>query len=133
MARRTATFSLLPSIKRDWLKALRSGKFKQDAHQVLYDTGSGGYCCLGVLGRVMGRTDDELSGEAFPQNVGIGCDITPTDAEIWSDASDMDREAHAWCVLYNGKLTPLSELNDEKRLSFKQIADIIERRVPTHK
>ena len=40
-------------IKNRWVKALRSGKYRQ-AHGMLYSAGSKGYCCLGVLCAVQG-------------------------------------------------------------------------------
>lgn len=131
MARRTATFSLLPSVKRDWLKALRSGKYSQ-AQGGLYDPISKGFCCLGVLCEVNGIERSEMVYMDMPQDVGFGKDATPERSEI-PKGVEYDANEYAWSVLYNGKLTPLSVLNDSKGLSFKQIADIIEKRVPTHR
>jgi hypothetical protein len=69
--------------KREWLKALRSDKFKQ-ALNCLCD-GRGGYCCLGVLSLVQGRligtndSDDSTrenalsySNPCFPVLKGLG-------------------------------------------------------------
>lgn len=39
-----------PKIKHDWLKALRSGKYKQGRHALRnYNEEGSDYCCLGVL------------------------------------------------------------------------------------
>lgn len=133
MARRTASFSLLPSVKRDWVKALRSGKYAQTVGS-LYNSGDNGFCCLGVLCKLTGASTNKMQNVGLPQNVGLFSDVTPTEDEVSPKSRrSFDLEELAWSVLYNGKLTPLSSLNDEKGLSFKQIADIIERQVPTHK
>lgn len=131
MARRTATFSLLPSVKRDWLKALRSGKYSQ-GQDALYDPASKSFCCLGVLCEINGIKRSDMVHMGMPQEVGFGKDATPERSEI-PKGVEYDANEYAWSVLYNGKLTPLSVLNDSKRLSFKQIANIIEKRVPTHR
>lgn len=131
MARRTATFSLLPSVKRDWLKALRSGKYSQ-AQNALYDPSSKSFCCLGVLCEVNGIKRSKMAHMAMPQDVGFGDDVTPERSEIPKGVK-YDANEYAWSVLYNGKLTPLWVLNDSRGLSFKKIADIIEKQVPTHR
>lgn len=49
-------------VKRKWVKALTSGKFRQITGN-LYDEDLRGYCCLGVLRRCMDRKDEaERSG-----------------------------------------------------------------------
>lgn len=126
MARRTATFSLLPSVKREWLKALRSGKYKQTTGE-LFD--GKGFCCLGLLCKVNGISNKKMLNELLPQHIGFGNDITPDAGEYWTG----DHQSFAWSVLQGGKLTPLSELNDDKSWSFEKIADIIEKQVPTHR
>lgn len=43
---------MTPAIKRKWLKALRSGKYKQEIGKLYvrpYSDETGGHCCLGVL------------------------------------------------------------------------------------
>ena len=40
-------------IKKKWVAALRSGKFRQ-ANEVLFDGVARAHCCLGVLARVQG-------------------------------------------------------------------------------
>lgn len=133
MSRRTAMFSLLPSVKRDWIKALRSGDYEQSVGS-LYDSDDGGFCCLGVLCAVTGAKLGTITDVSLPQGAGLFTDLTPTDDEVSPKARDSyDLEECAWMVRYGGKMTPLSYLNDEKRLNFNQIADIIEKNVPTHR
>lgn len=43
-----ATKKMKPEIKNKWLKALRSGDYKQTVGE-LHSSASDGYCCLGVL------------------------------------------------------------------------------------
>lgn len=49
-------------IKTAWVKALRSGKYKQ-ANSVLYN--GKGYCCLGVLCRVVGAKVTNDDGDRY--------------------------------------------------------------------
>lgn len=131
MARRTATFSLSPTTKRNWLKALRSGKFKQGRH-ALFDPDTGGYCCLGVLCSIEGASNRKLEGGDLPAEISMFKEVVPTHAELPPSLRSYEPEDAAFSVLYNGRLTPLSQLNDIERLSFAKIANIIEKRVPTH-
>lgn len=137
MSKRTASFSLLASAKREWLKALRSGEYKQTDSE-LYSPGAGGYCCLGVLCKINGYSNSQLANQGFPQDVGFGIELLPKKAQkAIADGRkyDVDDDAmpKTWSVRYKGKMVPLSVLNDEQTLSFKEIADIIEKQVPTHK
>lgn len=79
-----------PEVKEDWLRALRSGAFRQaigELHHIphlTFDEGgrSDGYCCLGVLCAIMGqeqpdgkirkyaREGEELS-ERFRDDIGL--------------------------------------------------------------
>lgn len=54
------------------------------------------------------------------------CEMTPAQCAKYT------AEAFSFSVKYKNKLIPLSVLNDENKLTFKQIANIIERQVPTH-
>lgn len=131
MARRTATFSLSPTTKRNWLKALRSGKFKQGRH-TLFDSDTGGHCCLGVLCSIEGASNRKLKTANLPTEIGMFMEAIPTFEEIPPSLRSYNLDDAAFSVLYNGRLTPLSQLNDVAKLSFAKIADIIEKRVPTH-
>lgn len=111
-----ASFTLRKDMKKKWLKALRSGKYKQGTG-VLFDDDEtdGGYCCLGVLAACSGFSSEDMDGIGFPDSL---------DNSMFTETN--------WCVPYKGRLQPLNELNDCTRLSFKQIANIIERTVGTH-
>lgn len=122
MSRKQATFTLDPKIKNKWVKALRSGKFKQ-AIGTLYDSKTNGYCCLGVLCVVAGINKDDLEGWEYPQSAGLSVenDSTTNDCDFWSVQYGKHKD-----------MIPLADLNDDRKLSFAKIADIIEKRVGTH-
>ena len=97
-----------------WVEALRSGKYEQ-CKEMLYDSNVNGYCCLGVLNKIMPHE--------YPSDLDEGELLLITEkfnsptGRIYS----LDIE--------------LSELNDGKRerndnyiepLSFNEIADIIQ-------
>lgn len=114
--------------KRLWLKALRSGKYKQ-TRRVLHD--EEGYCCLGVLCDVLkkdlGISWDDFGEGAFYFN---GEDVALPDSviEITDLAKGLeDIEPHVGEYrLKNGTMKDLASQNDGGK-SFKQIANIIER------
>ncbi len=117
-----ANFKLERNFKRRWVAALRSGKYKQTISH-LYD--AGGFCCLGVMCALRGAKLDEMDQVGLPgelPNFNELFNIDSEHAEFFSEAS-----GRAWQVPYCGEMMYLSELNDDHRLSFKQIANIIER------
>ena len=124
-----ASFTMTPEAKREWVKALRSGKFDQGVGALFvdgslvtdygYSSYNSGYCCLGVLCKLQGVADAAMVGNSFPHEVGL--------------FKDIDRD---WSVPYKGEMFNLADLNDDGfygcRLTFKQIANIIDRSVQTH-
>jgi hypothetical protein len=106
-----------------WIEALRSGEYKQ-ATQMLHD--GEGFCCLGVLACVAGKTVNELganetlrSFKDVMQFVGLSDDSGTyiaryADPDVWNDENDL------------GELT---DLND-RGTPFTKIADIIESEPP---
>jgi hypothetical protein len=118
------------SVAMRWVKALRSGKYKQGAgslRQTDKGTGVRAYCCLGVLCDVTKRqtggawTDDgteqfvvagERRGGALPEAVAEYAGTTdwnPTVPELGITLAD------------------LNDGNGSRRKTFKQIARIIEK------
>ena len=84
-------------LKARWIAALRSGEFKQAFGELQKNDG---YCCLGVLCKVAGRT--------------------PTN-------SADDTTLYDWMRLELGLPTAgLWHRNDQQKLSFPEIADWIE-------
>jgi hypothetical protein len=111
-------------LKREWLKALRSGKYKQGRSilRTQYDE----YCCLGVLCDVANK----LSGLGEWKNVDDGFG-----APAWRFISAVDRDASSSRVVPNTNLYDafgldhelagrLATMNDSGK-SFVQIARTI--------
>jgi hypothetical protein len=109
----TSTFTLSRDAKAKWLKALRSGRYKQ-GRGTLYCGNTKSFCCLGVLCVTQGVKLSDIEGEDFP--LGFGLRESPD----------------SWRVSTGGYMPTLSALNDEKELTFAQIADLIEAQVPCH-
>jgi hypothetical protein len=119
-----------PEIKQRWIAALRSGDYQQGRCQ-LRGRGGAAFCCLGVLTdlavqdgvcRWVPWDDHDVCGLP-PINETSGVLDAPVLA--WSGLSHcsprLSREhAAPWTFQY------LIELNDQGRLTFEQIADLIE-------
>jgi hypothetical protein len=137
---------LLPEIKKRWLVALRSGLFKQTRNK-LQSTYTDAYCCLGVLCE-LAVADGAIEKERTPANEYEGIDVKfdgqvglPTiKVYTWATGLDVEMKADwAWAPAVpapKGKLhmslnpegtVSLAQLNDEGRLTFEEIADLIER------
>ena len=118
-----AGWALPVSIKKKWMKLLRSGEYKQGT-SMLYNEDSKKYCCLGLLGKACGLKESVMNEIDLPETVsktmfGVANDFNWEVPIIDNDNGNID--------------IPLYGLNDEDRLSFKRIADIIEKTVPTYK
>lgn len=126
-----------PEIKELWISALRSGDYKQ-GRGVLKNTVNGvdKYCCLGVL--------CELAVKA--QIVNAEPSLANSKVTLFGSESGypsevlLPFEVSSWAGLdsTSGRMYPpepyglagssLTTLNDEARLTFEEIADVIERR-----
>lgn len=98
---------------RVWIKALRSGKYKQTTGQ-LQD--NHGYCCLGVACEVLIPQEEQTRNDE-----GNLYGYTPTKqskAPAWLKEIDDDFE------VINGK--SLTVLNDKELYSFGRIADLLQ-------
>lgn len=110
------TYQLPKEFAEKWVRELRSGKYKQIQNTLCKD---GGYCCLGVAGKMVGLSDelmrdyDDLFYTAIPQ------DKFPS--QFFENGSDYPHEKDMQAVF--------AELNDEQKMSFNQIADWIEQNV----
>lgn len=112
------------AVKAKWVKALRSGKYKQARRRLLNEK-TGGMCCLGVLCDIY---RNERGGQWGKGGTFI--------------ASSRDKESHVlprsvskWaCLDINATFLEfkgrgdcsLTEANDDRRLRFTTIADAIE-------
>lgn len=138
-----------------WLKALRSGKYKQGRGALcqIDKKGNESFCCLGVLcdlynkeqkrNKKRGLDVENVSAESslvgtltskpeFVRTYGE-CDGTLPDQVVkWAGFREYNSDGHFWDA--NGEKTPTAELitlNDGdpevKRCSFAKIADIVEK------
>jgi hypothetical protein len=99
-------------IKKQWVEALRSGKYPQGRR---YLKGETGFCCLGVLADVI---DPE----------GWSCFNTHIDLNLWRGSGSSIPED----ILGIRIQDRLVDLNDKERLPFPLIADWIEKNVPVN-
>jgi hypothetical protein len=107
------------SVAMKWVKALRSGRYKQTDGQLMYRglDGKPSYCCLGVLCRVVGKP-----AKAGPD----GEEVAPPKVCALAGLAEGDPKTSITRE-YEGKTyhKTLSVLNDSGK-SFEEIADIIE-------
>lgn len=104
-----------PKLKKTWLKALRSGEYKQ-GQGVLCK--KGGFCCLGVAYDVLEDGDWELVDAEegrwkIPSKLNTGAQFLPR-PDMYSD----------W-GLDHDDVQRVAKMNDEGK-SFEEIADWIE-------
>jgi hypothetical protein len=115
---------MVAKYKRIWLKALRSGEYKQGTGTLCdlrttfdkdWNQKHGlAYCCLGVLKRaVTGKNDfkNKILGKDFARKVGLSPPV---------------KDPHYGHMIVHETAT-LVRMNDEAGYSFKQIANWIER------
>ena len=122
-----------PTVKTQWLEALRSGSYQQGTG-VLRDA-ENSFCCLGVLCDLYVKEHPERSWEArldaldFEDDIeltttyALDCetDLLPERVKLWAELED-DNPA----VKDGSVLTRLTVLNDEAGRSFPALADLIE-------
>lgn len=101
----------VPNVRK-WVKALRSGKYKQ-AKYVLHD--GEGYCCLGVVCVLAGMKPKFRKGQ---HHFGQSTCILPTQAKRWLGIKDDDP------IIGRRSATTL---NDDDNLRLKTIANRIEK------
>lgn len=96
------------AIKKKWLKALRSGRYRQ-GDMFLFNGRTNSFCCLGVLGVV----------QRFPvrQKCADRCTVTLPDENLHGGLTKSDRN-----ILAN-----MNDGTNGPQRSFKEIADYIER------
>lgn len=112
-----------PEIKRRWVAALRSGKYPQGEPGYLKTPpfqGREGYCCLGVLQELI-----------EPKGMGglNGFLALPTASCLRKAGLPKyrrNRFSREMDAPDNGIIMKLVDMNDDKRASFKEIANFIE-------
>lgn len=113
------------TIKKLWVKALRSGEYKQ-GHERLR-TQEDAYCCLGVLCNLYAQKTN-TPWVKYPKSGWFIVDTRafPNDSILkWAGIKfgelDATKMKH-----HKRKTTSLVEMNDDKNCDFNYIADIIE-------
>lgn len=112
-------------IKAKWVEALRSGEYKQGTR---YLNSEEGFCCLGVLtdlyikeNGLEWKKEEGCGGLSF-QN---GLTILPQSVHQWSELETplghIDSIGNR-----SSAISSLADLNDGARMTFPQIADVIE-------
>lgn len=107
-------------IKQKWVKALRSGKYKQTRSKL--KSTNGRFCCLGVLCDIYAKENGLRCSRHNDVAMGIfdSLELLPDEIKDWAD---VDNDP----ILYLKEGTKtLTCLNDEDGKSFKEIADLIE-------
>ncbi len=115
-------------IKNKWLKALRSGKYKQGRNYLcrVDDDGDDSFCCLGVLCELHAEETKGVWREGNYLDVLYykGNEVLlPEEVIKWAELEDDDPFLG---VNNNRNRYPASELNDGGK-TFKQIANLIEK------
>ena len=100
-------------IKEKWVEALRSGKYKQGRSRLKDNENH--YCCLGVLCDIRAKEFNTVfnsdESKDFPGSIVMD----------WAGLKHKNPN-----VMFDGSKTDIATLNDDKHLSFKEIANIIE-------
>lgn len=102
-------------IKEKWIKALRSGEYKQGKNVLRRRDNT--FCCLGVLCdlyiKETGKLQWKDSDHEYLFQIDENTCFLPLDVRKWSDLTQ--------------KRATLMEMNDELDKSFNEIADYIEK------
>jgi len=138
-----ANFTMPKAVKERWLKALRSGEYKQG--QGMLRDAEGGYCCLGVLVQELDGKIPTTDGCSFSMPtmnflkrhgiIVIG--RAPYSEEFKGSATIRVTEPSCFSVFCDkpDTATTLPDLNDGNEYNgrapytFEQLADIIEEQV----
>jgi hypothetical protein len=124
-------FTIPAELKEKWLEALRSGQYAQCTGILMENVAPldseefvPGYCCLGVLQMV---ADGEVEHNAHNEIHGLPSGNWYNNHGInFPNRYALDTAGDSPTVMYNGVTTTLSALNDDHKLTFAQIADLIE-------
>lgn len=111
----------LTKLQKEWVKALRNGRYKQTIGVLCSKDGS--YCCLGVAARVCGIPKAKIVGAG---DLGDRDYLEKAKVKLrLRDGSGRLERPHQTSP--HNVYTHLSALNDNAKLSFKEIADLIEK------
>lgn len=135
------------NIMKQWIKALRSGKYKQGTGTLKqYDSkGNAQHCCLGVLCELYNETMKKNKKKTLPEKIyDNDSDFSHGYSRFGGKKEDLPKEVKDWAGMKNSMgefytgityfgdyevekiRESLADLNDTGR-KFKTIADIIEK------
>lgn len=108
-----------------WVKALRSGKYKQGRRRLKSLDNS--YCCLGVLCEIMG-IEPELNEDLDSSGSGVSYNFNGHSLNVPTTVLSKSglKDSYGNIDLPGGRVS-LVGLNDVRKRSFKHIAAFIER------
>jgi len=114
-----------PKVKEKWLKALRSGEYKQTKGQLKDEKG---YCCLGVLCELHRKTVKQkgCKWNLYNSYLGTGS-ILPEKVMKWAGMETESGRLPKRIERKSKYAHNLIDLNDTLNFSFKQIAQVIEK------
>lgn len=120
-------------LKQKWVDALRSGKYIQGTGtlcQINNNSGERRYCCLGVLADVAGLEssifdDGYTRALSFEDHTGALSKKFAREVGIFTHKED-ESLGYVTAVWVESRQSYLTELNDRDKLSFNEIADVIE-------
>jgi hypothetical protein len=109
-------------LKRDWVKALRSGNYKQGRGRLC--SVNGRYCCLGVLYDQLPDKEWVRTTTVIKENV-WAIPVQFGDQELL-DYNILPLDIMAEVGMSHAFQQRLTDMNDVEKLNFDQIADWIE-------
>lgn len=113
-----------PEVKRKWVEALRSGKYKQGKERLCDKDNN--FCCLGVLCDIyLSERNDEWENTSGIDKLcyGLSC-YPPPEVRNWAGLDY--RNPHVKVPCGPDGTRSLGVLNDDCNYTFEQIADLIE-------
>lgn len=110
-------------LKAKWVKALRSGKYKQGVGKLKrrYE-GQICHCCLGVLCEITQHEFPDMI-EVMDNTILTGIKYDDRDIRLHHELESSLRRAFG---IDESVMIQLIEMNDDERLNFKEIAEWIE-------
>ena len=113
-----------PDIKERWVDALLSGDYTQGKGRLQRD---GSFCCMGVLCDLYSKetgTPWVLSEGSLSIHGASGC--LPLQVRVWGALDWVTVGRNPGLVTRNGKLEPMSYLNDSEGMSFSELGLLIQ-------
>lgn len=112
-------------IAEKWVKALRSGKYKQAIGKLKSVTG--GYCCLGVLCNISKKGKwKKMKNEHCLSYLGAS-GYLPEEVTKWAEMKSLTGDYFSSPTYKKGLMRKRLSYQNDVGKSFKEIADIIEK------